>query len=79
MNILRKLFPYSFNVKKDVWSVVVNVLVYVALGTLAALIAGALSAVPFLGILLSLVAGVFGIYVAVGAILSVLDYLKLTK
>ena len=72
MDMLKKLFPYSFGAE-DVKTLIIKILVYVLGGTVAVFVLGL---IPILGTILG---WVVNIYTTVGWILTVLDYLKVLK
>ena len=72
MDILKKLFPYSFGVA-DVKDLVIKILVYVLGGAVVGFVLGLL---PIIG---GILGWIVNIYTTVGWILVVLDYLKMLK
>ena len=79
MELLKKLFPFSFVEKTDVAALVTNNLVYIVVGFVVGLVIGLLDFIPVLGMLLSIVGKVVELYLAVGLVLSVLDFFKVLK
>ncbi len=79
MATLKKIFPYSFAAKKDVAALIINLLVYIVVSFVAGLLIGLLSAIPILGLIFRIIGSVIELYVFVGIVLSVLDYLKVLK
>ena len=78
MDILKKVFPYSFGVK-GLGNLIVKVLVYIVVGAIAGFAIGLLAALPIIGLLVSLICGLIDLYVVVGIVLAVLDFLKVLK
>ena len=78
MDILKKVFPYSFGVK-GLGNLIVKVLVYIVVGAIAGFAIGLLAAMPIIGMLVSLICGLIDLYVVVGIVLAVLDFLKVLK
>ena len=78
MDILNKLFPYSFGAK-EVKDLVVKIIVYIIAGAIVGVIIGLLAAIPFIGLIFSLIGGLVELYVLIGIVLVVLDYLKVLK
>ena len=72
MDTLKKLFPLSFKPKKDLGALIVNILLHILGDAVAGVI---IAIIPILGIL----GGLIGLYVTVGIVLSILDYLKILK
>ena len=79
METLRKLFPYSFQPKKDIGSLIVNVLLHMVAGIVIGFLCTILFFIPLLGLLAGLISALAELYLTAGVILSVLDYLKLLK
>lgn len=79
MDMLKKFFPYSFQAKKDIAALVINIIVYIVVGAVAGLLIGILAKIPVLGVIIGLVGGLVDLYVLIGLVLSVLDYLKVLK
>ena len=79
MDMLKKIFPLSFGEKKDVVALVVNIVIYLVVGLVAGILIGLLAKIPVLGVIIALGGGLVDLYVLVGIVLSVLDYLKLLK
>lgn len=79
MELLKTVFPFSFQPKKDVAALVINILIYLAVGLVASLLIGLLSKINVLGLIVSLVGGLADLYVTAGVVLSVLDYTKVIK
>jgi len=78
MDILKKVFPYSFGVN-GLGNLIVKVLVYIVVGAIAGFAIGLLAALPIIGLLVSLICGLIDLYVVVGIVLAVLDFLKVLK
>ena len=79
MDSLKKIFPYSFKAKKGLGDLIINILIYIVVGAIAGFLIGILKGIPVIGLLAGLVCGLIDLYVVVGAIISVLDYLKVLK
>ena len=72
MDVLKKIFPYSFGVK-DVKDLVIKVLVYLVGGAIVGFVLGL---IPLLG---GLLGTVVNLYTTVGWILAILDHFKVLK
>lgn len=72
MDIIKKLFPYSFGAA-DIKALVIKIVVYLVASAVLGFVIGL---IPFIG---GIIAWVIGIYCTVGWILVVLDYLKVLK
>ena len=78
MDVLKKLFPYSFNIN-DTNNFVIKLIVYVVVGIVAGTVIGLLSAIPLVGWLFSLVGTLVSLYVTVGLVLTILVFCKVLK
>ena len=72
MELLKKVFPYSFGVA-DVKTLVIKILVYVIAGYLLGFVAGL---IPLLG---GILGTIISLYSTVGWVLVILVYLKVVK
>ena len=79
MELLKKVFPYYFAPKKDITALVINIIVYLVVGAVAGILIGVLAKIPVVGFIVGLVGGLVDLYVFIGLVLSVLDYLKVLK
>lgn len=87
MDLLKKVFPLSFKDKKDVAALIINLLIHLVvaiIGGAVIALAGLLTGwIPVLGAIIGWALGIVGslvsLYCLVGAVLSVLDYLKVLK
>lgn len=79
MDMIKKIFPYSFGAK-DLTNLAIKIVVYLVVGAVVGLLCGIIGLIPILGPIIGwLVGGVVGLYNLVGIILAVLDYLKVLK
>lgn len=86
MDILKKVFPYSFGAA-EVKDLVIKIIVYIVAAFLAGVvlsIAGLITGwIPIvgaiIGVLLSIIGGAVELYVLIGIVLLVLDYMKVLK
>lgn len=72
MDMLKKIFPYSFGAK-DITGLVIKIIVYVVASAVLGFVIGL---IPFVG---GLVGSLIGLYSTVGIVLAILDYLKILK
>lgn len=79
MDILKKIFPYSFKVKDDIKALISNIVVYAAIGFVAGVVIGILAGVPGVKLLAGLVGGLVELYTTAGIVISFLDYFKVIK
>lgn len=79
MKNIKPFFPVSF-MAKNVRSLVIAILLYVAFGVLIGLACKVLSIIPLIGGLLAWILGIVGgLYVLIGLVLAVLYFLDLLK
>ena len=79
MDMLKKLFPLSFQPKADLASLIINILIQLVISVVAGWVIGIVSAIPLIGILFGLVGSLVGLYFLAGIIFSLLDYFKILK
>lgn len=79
MELLKTIFPYSFQPKQDIAALVINIVLYLAVGLVAALLIGLLNKIAVLGLVMSILGGFADLHILVGAVLSVLDYTKIIR
>ena len=79
MDLLKKIFPFSFIPKKDLATLIIYVLVYLVAGAIGASIVGFLAGLPIIGFIFALIGSLIGIYSIAGAVLSCLDFFKILK
>lgn len=79
MDLLKKLFPISFNYASDVTKLIIGILIYVVGGTIAGAVIGFLAGIPVIGLIFSIVGSVLGIYCTAGIVIQVLVFLKVLK
>ena len=79
MEMIKRYFPLSLNIK-DVKDLVIKILIYLVLELVVGLICKVIGFVPAVGGIVAWAVGtVVGLYVLVGIVLAVLDYLKVLK
>ena len=78
MNFLKKVWPYSFNTK-TISSLIVRVLIYVLVATVASVLMGVLAHVKVLNVFLFIFAPLIDIYVVVGVVLVLLSFFDVLK
>lgn len=79
MDMLKKIFPFSFKEKKDIAALIINILLYLVGDIIAGFVIGLLASIPLIGIVFSLVGSLVGLYCLAGLVLSCLDYFKVLK
>ena len=79
MNILKKIFPLSFEKKKDLAALIISILIYLLVGLVGGVLIGVLAGIPVFGLIFGILGGLIDLYVLVGIVLLILDYLKVLK
>ena len=79
MDMLKKIFPLSFQSKPDIASLVINVLIQLVVSAVAGWIVGIVAAMPLIGFIFGLVGSLLGLYFMAGIVISCLDYFKILK
>ena len=78
MDLLKQIFPLSFG-SKDVASLVIKAIVYLVVGVIAGVLIGVLNHIPVVNWITGIVGSFIGIYVLIGIVVAILDYLKILK
>jgi hypothetical protein len=85
MDMLKKFFPFSFNVKeKDITNLVVSIIIYVVAGVVVGLILGLIGSILgnlffLLGWIVGIPNTLFGLYCLLGIVISVLNFFNILK
>ena len=79
METLKKLFPYSFKKKDGVGALVVNIIVQFLICAVAGILIGICAKLPIIGWIIGILGGLVNVYLVIGIVLSILDYLKVLK
>ena len=79
METLKKIFPYSFKAKNSVGALIVNILIQFIICAVAGVLIGICAKIPLIGWIIGIVGGLVDVYLVVGIVLSILDYLKVLK
>ena len=66
MDMLKKIFPLSFQHKADVAALVINVLIQLVVSAVAGWIVGIVAAIPLIGFIFGLVGSLLGLYFMAG-------------
>ncbi len=72
---MKGLFPLS-SMAKNLTGLIVSLVIYLGLGAVIGWVCGALGGIPVIRILAQLIGTVIGIYLLVGAIISVVVFLQ---
>ena len=79
MDLIQRYFPLSMHIK-DVMDLVIKIVIYVVLEMVVGLVCKGIGFIPFVGGVVAWIIGtVVGLYVLVGIVLAVLNYLKVPK
>lgn len=78
MDVIKKVFPYSFGAKKGI-DLLYKVIVYIIVGGVSCALIGLLSQVPVVNLLIGTICGIIGLYTFVGIVFAALDFLKVLK
>ncbi len=78
MDMLKKIFPFSFK-SKEVKDLVINIVIYLVASIVGGWLLGLLGGIPLLGVIFDLIGSLFGLYCLVGIVLAVLDFFKILK
>ena len=79
MEILKKIFPYSFKEKKDIAALIINILIQLVINIVVGAVIWVLALIPVVGIIAGLVGSLVGLYFFAGIVISILDYCKVLK
>ena len=80
MDMLKKIFPFSFNVKeKDVTSLIVSILIYIAVMIVSGIVMALLSLIPIVSLLTGIAGWVVELYAVGGIVISVLNFFNILK
>ena len=81
MDLLKKLFPVSFNCKDEASRLVIGIIIYVVIGIIggAVLALTNLINLQLIGVLCSLLGGLLELYTTAGIVLAILVFCKVLK
>lgn len=79
MDILKKIFPFSFAKKEGVAGLIINVLIQLVVAIVAGVIIGLVAKIPVVGVIVGLVGGLVDLYFVAGIVLSFLHYFNVLK
>lgn len=86
MDLLKALFPVSFNCKDEASKLVVGIIIYVVMAIIGgAIIGGAIIALtnlinlPLVGVICGLLGGLLELYTTAGIVLAILVFCKVLK
>ena len=78
MDTIRKLFPYSFKSEtgKDL---LVTIIFYIIINVVVGFVLGLLDGIPLVGFVFAVLGWLLGIYILVGIIIAVLNFMGVLK
>lgn len=80
MDMLKKYFPFSFNVKeKDVTSLIVSIIIYVVVMVISGVVMALLSLIPVVNMLVGILGWIVELYAVCGIALGVLNFFNILK
>jgi uncharacterized membrane protein AbrB (regulator of aidB expression) len=79
MELLKKIFPFSFTKKDGIAALIINILIYLVVGIVVGFLIGILAKIPVVGLIIGLVGGLADLYITAGIVMSILDYCKVFK
>ncbi len=79
MDLLKKIFPFSFLEKKDVATLVIHIVAHVITGAVTAAVVAIAANIPFVGFLFGLLSSLVGAYFTAGTVFTILNYSKVIK
>lgn len=80
MDMLKKFFPFSFNVKeKDVTSLIVSIIIYIVVMVISGVVMALLSLIPIVNLLTGIVGWIVELYAVCGIVISVLNFFNILK
>lgn len=74
MDLIKKIFPFSFKAA-DVVGLIISIVIYVVAPT----VLGILGNIPLIGFVFDILAWAAGIYCTIGIVLSILYFVKVIK
>ncbi|MBR6796617.1 MAG: hypothetical protein IKM53_04620 [Clostridia bacterium] len=78
MDILKKIFPFSFKAKELV-PFIITIVIYLVIDLVCGFAIGLLSHIPVVNILTGILGTLLGLYGLIGIVLSILVFLKVVK
>lgn len=78
MDLLKKIFPFSFKATELV-AFIVSLVIYVIVDVLCGLVIGLLAKLPIIGFVFAALGSLVGLYALVGIVLSILVFVKVMK
>ncbi|MBO5869859.1 MAG: hypothetical protein J6Q89_03825 [Clostridia bacterium] len=79
MGLLKTLWPYAFNQKKDIAALIISIVLQLVAAIIVGFIITILAKIPIVNIIVGLVGGLIDLYFFVGIVLTLLNYFKILK
>lgn len=79
MDLLRRIFPYSFKRASTTSDLVISILIYLVAGIIAGALIAVLSKVLIIGFIFAIVGSLVDLYVAAGIVVLLLNYFNVLK
>ncbi len=78
MEMLKKFFPFSFK-SQGLVNFIITLIVYLVISAVLGWAIAVLAGIPIVGILCGLLGALLELYVLVGVVLAILNFLKIVK
>ena len=78
MDTLKKFFPHAFKAT-ELSNFIISLIVYVLVDVVCGFVIGLLAKLPIIGFVFGLIGSLVGLYALVGAVLSILVFVKVVK
>lgn len=78
MDMLKKFFPFSFK-SQGLVNFIITLIVYLVIEAVLGWAIAVLAKIPVVGIICGLLGSLLGIYVLIGVVLAILNFLKIVK
>lgn len=79
MDMIKKIFPLSFQSKPDIAALVINILIQLVVSIVAGWIIGIVASIPLIGSIFGLIGSLVSLYFLAGIVISCLNYFKILK
>ncbi|MBQ8203394.1 MAG: hypothetical protein IJZ75_03845 [Clostridia bacterium] len=78
MDTLKKFFPHAFKAV-DVTKFITSLIIYALIDIVCGVVIGILAKIPLIGFIFGLLGSIIGLYALVGAILTILVFVKVIE
>lgn len=79
MNMLKKLFPLSFKVKRGVLNLLINLVIQAVVALLIGALIGILASVPVIGVVFAILGSLVDVYLVAGIVIALLYFFDVIK